>query len=44
MLSRGYAGSMPRLEPLSFARSDVVFLALLASVLLPVRVVFGVGA
>jgi cobalt/nickel transport system permease protein len=43
MLSRGYAGSMPRLEPLSFARSDVFFLGFLASVLLPVRVLFGVG-
>jgi cobalt/nickel transport system permease protein len=38
MLARGYAGAMPRLGTLAFGRADVVFLAALAAVLLPVRV------
>jgi cobalt/nickel transport system permease protein len=39
MLARGYAGTMPRLQVLSFGRGDVVFLAALALALLPLRVV-----
>jgi cobalt/nickel transport system permease protein len=39
MLARGYGGAMPRLAALAFRRVDVVFLAALAAVLLPVRVV-----
>ncbi len=41
MLSRGYAGSMPQLEPLSFARADVVFLVLVAGLLVPARALVG---
>jgi len=41
MLSRGYAGSMPQLEPLSFARADAVFLALVVGTLVPARVLIG---
>jgi cobalt/nickel transport system permease protein len=33
MLARGYGGAMPRLVPLSLARADVAFVALVASVL-----------
>jgi cobalt/nickel transport system permease protein len=43
MLARGYEGVMPRLEPLRLRRADGVFLALLAGVLLPVRVLAGVA-
>jgi cobalt/nickel transport system permease protein len=39
MLARGYAGTMPRLSVLSFGRADTVFLAALALVLVPLRVV-----
>jgi cobalt/nickel transport system permease protein len=39
MLARGYAGAMPRLAVLSFGRADAVFLAALALVLVPARVV-----
>ncbi len=39
MLARGYAGAMPRLSVLSFGRADTVFLAALALVLVPLRVV-----
>jgi cobalt/nickel transport system permease protein len=38
MLSRGYAGAMPRLTVLAFRRADVVFLAALALTLVPLRV------
>lgn len=44
MLSRGYAGSMPQLEKLTFGRADAVFLTLLAGVLVPARVLIGVAA
>jgi cobalt/nickel transport system permease protein len=39
MLSRGYAGAMPRLAVLAFRRADVAFLAALALTLVPMRVV-----
>jgi cobalt/nickel transport system permease protein len=39
MLARGYAGTMPRVAVLSFARADALFLVALAAVLLPVRMV-----
>ncbi|HEY6781218.1 MAG TPA: energy-coupling factor transporter transmembrane component T, partial [Thermoleophilaceae bacterium] len=38
MLARGYTGAMPRLEPLAFERADVVFVALVLLVLVPLRV------
>jgi cobalt/nickel transport system permease protein len=38
MLSRGYAGSVPALDTLSFRASDVVFVAAIAVVVLPIRV------
>jgi cobalt/nickel transport system permease protein len=38
MLARGYGGSMPRLSALTLRRVDVAFVAALAAVLLPVRV------
>jgi cobalt/nickel transport system permease protein len=38
MLSRGYTGAMPRLEPLTFERADVVFVALVLVALVPLRV------
>jgi cobalt/nickel transport system permease protein len=41
MLARGYAGTMPRFSVLSFGRADAVFLAALAIVLVPMRVVAG---
>jgi cobalt/nickel transport system permease protein len=39
MLARGYRGSMPRLSALAFRRMDVAFLAGLAALLLPMRVI-----
>lgn len=39
MLARGFAGSMPALEPLRFTRADTLFVLALALLLLPVRVV-----
>jgi cobalt/nickel transport system permease protein len=39
MLARGYSGAMPRIAALAFRRVDAVFLAALALVLLPARVV-----
>jgi len=38
MLARGYDGRMPRLAALAFRRVDVVFLAALAAVLVPARI------
>jgi energy-coupling factor transporter transmembrane protein EcfT len=38
MVSRGYDGTMRRLDPLRFARPDAVFLALLVLALVPLRV------
>jgi cobalt/nickel transport system permease protein len=38
MLARGYSGSMPQLTQLSFGRADVAFVAALALVLVPLRV------
>jgi cobalt/nickel transport system permease protein len=43
MLARGYTGTMPRGESLSFRAVDVAFLGLLAAALLPVRVVAGMS-
>ncbi|MFN8204199.1 MAG: cobalt ECF transporter T component CbiQ [Solirubrobacteraceae bacterium] len=39
MLSRGYDGAMPRLEPLRFGPADWAFVAAVLLVLLPVRVI-----
>ncbi len=39
MLARGYRGAMPQLVPLSFGRADVVFVALVALALVPLRVI-----
>jgi cobalt/nickel transport system permease protein len=39
MLARGYTGTTPRLRALAFGRADVLFLAALGAVLLPLRVV-----
>ena len=39
MMSRGYAGSMPRAAELTFARADLAFLAALAALLIPLRAV-----
>jgi cobalt/nickel transport system permease protein len=39
MMSRGYAGSMPRAGELAFAPADLAFLATLAALLLPLRAV-----
>jgi cobalt/nickel transport system permease protein len=39
MLARGYNGSTPRLRELALGRADVVFVAALATVLLPLRVI-----
>jgi cobalt/nickel transport system permease protein len=41
MLARGYGGTMPRFAALSFGRADAVFVATLALVLLPARVIAG---
>jgi len=41
MLSRGYTGAMPRLEPLTLTRSDVVFVALVLAALVPLRLAAG---
>ena len=37
MLARGFDGTMPRLDPLRFARADAVFLVVLAFALVPLR-------
>jgi cobalt/nickel transport system permease protein len=42
MLARGYAGATPRLHALAFARADVLFLAMLAAALVPLRVLIEV--
>jgi cobalt/nickel transport system permease protein len=42
MLARGYAGATPRLRALAFARTDVLFLTVLAAALLPLRVLIEV--
>jgi cobalt/nickel transport system permease protein len=39
MLARGYSGATPRLRELAFGRADIVFVAALAALLLPLRVV-----
>ena len=39
MLARGYGGAMPRIAALAFRRVDAAFLAALAALLLPARVV-----
>jgi cobalt/nickel transport system permease protein len=41
MLARGYAGSMPRLVPLSQRRADVAFVAAVVVALVPLRVIGG---
>lgn len=43
MLARGYSGTMHRLEPLAFRGADAAFLAALAAVLVPVRIVAGLS-
>lgn len=43
MLARGYDGAMPREHPLGLRRIDVAFVAMIASLLLPVRLLAGVG-
>jgi cobalt/nickel transport system permease protein len=42
MLARGYAGATPRLHALAFARTDVLFLTVLAAALVPLRVMIEV--
>jgi cobalt/nickel transport system permease protein len=44
MLARGYRGTMPRLAVLAFGRADVAFVAALAALLVPVRIVAEVAA
>jgi cobalt/nickel transport system permease protein len=44
MLARGYTGTMPRLAVLAFRRADVVFVATLAALLVPVRIIAEVAA
>jgi cobalt/nickel transport system permease protein len=39
MLARGYSGATPRLRELALGRADVVFVAALAALLLPLRVI-----
>jgi cobalt/nickel transport system permease protein len=39
MLSRGYAGSVPMLDRLRFRAADVVFVATIAALVLPIRIV-----
>ena len=39
MLSRGYTGSVPALERLSFRAADVAFVAAVAALVLPIRVI-----
>lgn len=39
MLARGYRGAMPGPDPLQLGRTDLVFVALVAAVLLPLRLV-----
>jgi cobalt/nickel transport system permease protein len=41
MLARGYAGSMPRLVPLTLRRADVAFVAAVVVALVPLRVIGG---
>jgi cobalt/nickel transport system permease protein len=38
MLSRGYNGTMPHLEPMSFGRADLVFVAVVLLTIVPLRV------
>jgi cobalt/nickel transport system permease protein len=44
MLARGYSGRMPRGAPLAFGIADLIFVAALAAVLLPLRIWLGVVA
>jgi energy-coupling factor transporter transmembrane protein EcfT len=44
MLARGYRGRMPQLDPLSFGRAEVAFVAIVVLALLPLRVVAAVSA
>ncbi len=44
MLARGYEGRMPYPRPLSFGRADAVFVALLGSAIVPLRIATGVAA
>jgi cobalt/nickel transport system permease protein len=44
MLARGYRGAMPRLTALAFRRADAAFLAALAALLVPARVIAEMGA
>ena len=39
MLARGYSGATPRLRELALGRADIVFVAALAALLLPLRVI-----
>lgn len=41
MLARGYRGTMPRLDPLVLRRTDVLFVAMIITCLLPVRLLAG---
>jgi cobalt/nickel transport system permease protein len=43
MLARGFAGSIPRVEPLAFARADLAFVALLLLAVVPVRIAAGLA-
>jgi cobalt/nickel transport system permease protein len=43
MLSRGYRGQMPRLEPLRFARADALFVGLVVLTLVPLRAIAGLS-
>jgi len=43
MLARGYDGALPRPYPLSLRRVDMAFVAVIASLLLPARVLAGIG-
>ena len=43
MLSRGYAGQMPRMEPLRFVRADALFVGLVVLTLVPLRAIAGLS-
>jgi cobalt/nickel transport system permease protein len=44
MLARGYGGTVRRLRPLAFTRTDAAFVAALAGTLLPLRILAEVAA
>jgi cobalt/nickel transport system permease protein len=43
MLARGYSGAMPQLSPLVLRRADVLFVAIVLTVLLPLRLAIGIA-